>query len=608
MTKTKSVRRRDYRKLKFLGLLVFVAVFSFVFLAQRKLEDDTNAANLANFDAGYIISDFQMTDYNSMSEAEIQKFLWSKGKCYNTDFRYVGTRSDKFSDSTPPTTWHVKDGHTVCLAEESNINGESIAHIIWQAAQDFRINPKVLIVLLQKETGIITDPIPNSWDYQRATGYGCPDTAACSEKYYGLKNQIRNAASLFRIVMDGNSSYYPIGNNYIQYNPNAACGGSVVNIRNLATSALYRYTPYQPNAGALAAGYGTATCGAYGNRNFFAYFEDWFGRAKDGEILVEAKTKFERPIKNGTYQIISKAYPEKAIDIKGGIKNGAMSADLQIFAEKTIDDAENQIFEIKYNESDGYYSITNTTMKATFDVKGAKTANSTGVQVYPEHNGCNQDWLLEKDSEGYFVIISRCSSRVLDAAPSGRIVIFDNHGGDNQKWKLMEATNTKTEAKKEEKKEETKEEKKDNSAIEEGTYQFVSKAYSDKVIDIKGGIKKDLTSADLQVFAKKSTDLDNQIFKVSYDKNNNSYSVVNVASGLTFDVKGARTVNSTGVQVYADNGNCNQRWSFEKDNAGYYTITSKCSGRVLDAAPSGRIVIFDSHGGDNQKWKLIKIN
>jgi hypothetical protein len=50
-----------------------------------------------------------------------------------------------------------------------------------------------------------------------------------------------------------------------------------VNIRSLATSALYRYTPYQPNAGALAAGYGTAYCGAYGNRNFYLYFDDWFG-------------------------------------------------------------------------------------------------------------------------------------------------------------------------------------------------------------------------------------------------------------------------------------------------------------------------------------------
>ena len=61
----------------------------------------------------------------------------------------------------------------------------------------------------------------------------------------------------------------------------------MINIQNRATSALYRYTPYQPNAGALAAGYGTAPCGAYGNRNFYQYFEDWFGNIT-GEAKYEA--------------------------------------------------------------------------------------------------------------------------------------------------------------------------------------------------------------------------------------------------------------------------------------------------------------------------------
>ncbi len=310
MTKTQNIRRRDYRKLAFLGLAVFVAVFLFVFLAQKtgKLEDDTSAANLSSFNAGNIISDFQMTDYTSMSEADIQNFLNYKGKCGNTDLRGVGTRVEYFSDHTPPTTWHVFNGRSICLAEET-INGETAAHIIWQAAQDYRINPKVLIVLIQKETGLITDPIPNSWDYQRTAGYGCPDTAACSEKYYGFKNQIRNAASLFRVVMDGNSSYYPIGYNNVRYSPDPNCGSSTVYIQNLATSALYRYTPYQPNAGALAAGYGTAPCGAYGNRNFFAYFQDWFGDIlSDGwPPLQTALTTYKVPDESSDLKMYSRA-------------------------------------------------------------------------------------------------------------------------------------------------------------------------------------------------------------------------------------------------------------------------------------------------------------
>lgn len=283
MIKTKRIRRINYRNFVVLGLGIFVAMFLFIFLAQKfgKIEESTNAANLANFQAGYIISDYQMTDYGSMSEADIQNWLRSKNSCGNNNYNYYLQLSNSSS-----YRWHFENGHFICLSEEhfgdrdGEIGfqyGETAAHIIWQAAQDYKINPKVLLVLLQKETGLITDPIPNDWDYRRATGYGCPDTAACSEKYYGFKNQVRNAAYLFRIVMDGNSSYYPIGNNNVRYSPNPDCGSSMVYIKNLATSALYRYTPYQPNAGALAAGYGTAYCGAYGNRNFYSYFEDWFG-------------------------------------------------------------------------------------------------------------------------------------------------------------------------------------------------------------------------------------------------------------------------------------------------------------------------------------------
>jgi hypothetical protein len=66
--------------------------------------------------------------------------------------------------------------------------------------------------------------------------------------------------------------------NNVRYNPNAACGTSPVYIQNQATVNLYNYTPYQPNAAALAAGYGTGdSCSAYGNRNFWNFFTDWFG-------------------------------------------------------------------------------------------------------------------------------------------------------------------------------------------------------------------------------------------------------------------------------------------------------------------------------------------
>ena len=290
------VGRRD-KRVWFVVLGIFVTIFLFSFLVNRfkTMRENADAASLANFDPGYIISDYQMSNYNSMTEAEIQAFLTEKNPCGNTDYNYYLQLS-----ANTNYKWHFEDGHFVCLSEELFGDGEVIgsgdtaAHIIWQAAQDYKINPQVLIVLIQKETALITDTIPNDGDYRKATGFGCPDTAACSSDYYGFKNQVRNAAKLFREVLDGGWTNYPIGNNYIQYNPNASCGGSVVNIQNLATSALYRYTPYQPNDAALTAGYGEAVCGAYGNRNFYLYFEDWFGGiGLDGWEALDTPRYFE---------------------------------------------------------------------------------------------------------------------------------------------------------------------------------------------------------------------------------------------------------------------------------------------------------------------------
>lgn len=154
------------------------------------------------------------------------------------------------------------------------------AEIIFWVSQACGINSQALIVLLQKEQSLITDDWPWPIQYRSATGYGCPDTAPCDSEYYGFFNQVYNAARQFkRYARDSHLFNFRAGMNAnIQYNPNAGCGSSTVYIQNQATAALYNYTPYQPNAAALNNLYGTGdSCSAYGNRNFWRMFNDWFG-------------------------------------------------------------------------------------------------------------------------------------------------------------------------------------------------------------------------------------------------------------------------------------------------------------------------------------------
>ena len=580
--------RRHSNRIWFVMLGMFVAVFLFTFLAQKfKNDNEAGAANMAAFDPGYIISDYQMSNYNSMNEAQIQGFLNAKGRCGNTNFNGVGTRVGHFSDSTPPTTWHVVNGHTVCLAEE-NMNGESAAHIIWQAAQDYRINPQVLIVLLQKETGLITDPIPNSWDYQRATGYGCPDTAACSSKYYGFKNQVRNAAWLFRYTLDNGYSKYPIGNVYVQWNPNAGCGGSVVNIKNNATAALYRYTPYQPNAAALSSSYGYGDgCSAYGNRNFYSYFEDWFGSITWSERApVEAASK-GRIVQDGTYQLVPKKDLNKALDINGGVRAGMSSGVLSLYNRKTVA-MENQLFNIKYDERNGYYSIVNPVAGIAFDVSGGGRTNNASVIGWNQNDGCNQDWVLDVDKEGFFTIISRCSSKVLDITSSNNLIIFDDYGNSNQKWALVKVAESR------------------GKTIQDGLYQLSPSSNENKAIDIKGGVFPGMKSGETLIYDKMAGK-NNQLFELHYNNSTGYYSIVNPVAGLALDISGAGFYDGASAIVWSSNGGCNQDWVIEQADDGTYKIISRCSSKVLDATFDGRLIIYSGHDGMNQKWKLERV-
>jgi hypothetical protein len=262
--------------------LVPAGLFAVGMIGLACYSPDTEAANLANFKAGNIMSDSVMTNKNSLTASQIQSFLNSKVSCDTNGTRPASEygRSDiTHAQYAALRGWH-KPPYT-CL-NNYNEGGRSAAQIIYDAGQQYGVNPQSLIVLLQKEQGLVTDTWPLSSQYRGATGYGCPDTAPCDSEYYGFVNQVNWAAKHFGYVVRGTwGSGYNVGNNNVRYNPNAACGSSNVYIENRTTQALYLYTPYQPNQAALAAGYGQGdSCSAHGNRNFYAYFTDWFGATR----------------------------------------------------------------------------------------------------------------------------------------------------------------------------------------------------------------------------------------------------------------------------------------------------------------------------------------
>ncbi len=231
-----------------------------------------DAANGADFDPGFIISDATFFDSSAMTKQQIQSFLEVK-----VPTCFAGSGPTCLRHYTMTTSTKAADSYCGVYSGATN---ETAAAIIQKVATACGINPQVLLVLLQKEQGLITSTAPTDYKYRSATGYGCPDTAACDSAYYGFQNQVYNAARQFqRYTATSTSwSYQPGRTNQILYHPNAACGKKSVYIQNQATANLYIYTPYTPNSAALANMGGTGdSCSSYGNRNFFAYFTDWFG-------------------------------------------------------------------------------------------------------------------------------------------------------------------------------------------------------------------------------------------------------------------------------------------------------------------------------------------
>jgi len=202
--------------------------------------------------------------------------------------------------------------------------GVSAAQIIYDAAQQYKINPKVLLVMLRKESlNLFSDSWPMKTQYKYAMGYACPDSgpnysAACVDSKAGFYKQVTLAAWQLRYYYNNMGSYNfaPGRVNTIQYSTNPACGTKNVYIENYATASLYIYTPYTPNDAALNAYPGTANCGAYGNRNFYFFWQEWFG-----STLTNGN--FVRTVDNATVYLIGDKmkYPVADVSLLGAASN-----------------------------------------------------------------------------------------------------------------------------------------------------------------------------------------------------------------------------------------------------------------------------------------------
>ncbi|NQU83273.1 MAG: hypothetical protein HQ536_01030 [Parcubacteria group bacterium] len=229
------------------------------------------------FTPNFIISDEELADYNSMSLLDIQNFLQIK----NSRLAYY-------------------------YADDVDGGVRTAAEVIWRAARNYEISPRVLLVTLQKEQSLVENPNPSQYNLDWATGYArCDDYDSCGPnqvpEHKGFAKQVDDAAGWYRWYLNGNASW--LKKPGVTYD----IDGHSVTPANLATASLYAYTPHWN-----------------GNLNFWTIYNRWFSRNyPEGSLLKISGENTSYYLRDGKIRpikslaiIFSRFRPENIITVK----------------------------------------------------------------------------------------------------------------------------------------------------------------------------------------------------------------------------------------------------------------------------------------------------
>lgn len=179
-------------------------------LGKASATEDNNPVKVKEgFNPLYVLKDSAFVRNVSMNESQIQAFL-----------------DEQHKDKTK--------SHLAVMKFE----GKSTAFWVKKAADDYSINPKLILTKLQAEKNLIRgeksiNPTQNKLDW--AMGVGALDDGTKLIQFKGFQIQITNAAKLFREYFDEAAAKNLIHSNI---------DGKVVKALNAATYSLYRYTPH----------------------------------------------------------------------------------------------------------------------------------------------------------------------------------------------------------------------------------------------------------------------------------------------------------------------------------------------------------------------------
>lgn len=624
--------------------LAFVVVFFGLAIANTPA---TTAVKATDFKAGRIIDDNVFYNSNTMTVAQIQSFMdnnlpncdmWGTGKIGSG--HYINgkavdpntTRAEyarRMRTEAGDNRYH--DPPYVCInkyyenpdTHESNFDTKGVAkdgmisaaQIIYNEAKKYNINPQVLLVMLKKESYAWGDSWPTKNEFNTVMGYACPDHAACNTDYYGFYNQVHMAAWQLDYYKKNiySYNYRPYVTNRIYYSPSTSCGSKNVYIENYATASLYIYTPYTPNDAALKNYPGTASCGSYGNRNFFMYFSEWFG-----STLFTTNTA---SINSGDY------YISRASDATKYVLFSKTSSGYAVgLAVKPAAGSGNEL-KIQKN-SDNSYSVINVALNVALDATGSPD-DGTAVGLAAHNASSNtQKWTIYDNGDGSysFAPVNRKALAITYDGTTGQFVMSTYTRADGQKFKLETYTTPAATSNSTTPTSPTPSTQSDPSSsstslspttteptaeaqvLADGVYSFVSAVNYTSALSLVGDRVTDGNSVHLWSVTNKPS----QKYSIQYDKSTGYYTFRNHLSNKYLSAKTTTPSGRMPVVIYPSSNTCSQKWKITKNSDGTFTIASTCDEKYVLDIDGGKtkngtkVQLYKSNGTKAQKFTFIE--
>ena len=244
-----------------------------------------------------------------------------------------------------------------------------------------------------------------------------------------LKSENRSSAQLFNVSKSGSS--YKIINR--SSNLSLTANGDNISLTNYSSNNFgQQWTLYEvPNTGA----YYVTTGNGYLTENYGGLFS-WDNLSNKNQQFIFIP--ISNNIGNKSCLLASRINTDKVIDIKSASKSN--SANCQLYKENHTDA---QIYNLKY--SNGYYTIENKGSKKLLDAMYAGTTNFTNVHQY-ESNGTNaQKWILIKNNDNTYSLMSRCNGLLMDVYSANssdctNIDVYRSNGTNAQKFIFINAS------------------------------------------------------------------------------------------------------------------------------------------------------------------------